>query len=415
MVKHYFKVLFILMISTLLIGCAGEKVKPTPQAFQTYKFQPNQYEPKVDDFMVILDTSSSMADKYQEQAKAAIAQNFLIAMNETLPELKYNGALRTFGHDSYLPDRPTMLVHGVRSYSKAEFGSALNSVKEPAGDSSLPLAKAITAAGGDLKSAQGPIAVIIVSDGADMDQAPVKAAEALKSQFGERLCIDTVQVGNDPDGQAILEQIAGASGCGFSTPAGKLATSSSMGGFVESVFLAKPAPVAVADSDGDGVPDNKDKCPNTPKGVKVDVFGCPLDSDRDGVSDYLDQCPNTPIGATVDARGCWTFAAVVLFDINSAEVKSEAYSMLQEAVLIMKKNPDLKIEIDGHTDSTGTEAYNMILSEKRAEAIKDHFISSGIDPNRLTTKGFGITKPAASNKTKAGRAQNRRVELTPVQ
>jgi OOP family OmpA-OmpF porin len=104
----------------------------------------------------------------------------------------------------------------------------------------------------------------------------------------------------------------------------------------------------------------------------------------------------------------------VLFDINSAKVKSEAYPMLQEAVLIMKKNPDLKVEVDGHADSTGAAAYNMTLSEKRAEAVKKHFVDQGIDPDRLTTKGFGITKPAASNKTKEGRAKNRRVELTPV-
>jgi OOP family OmpA-OmpF porin len=105
----------------------------------------------------------------------------------------------------------------------------------------------------------------------------------------------------------------------------------------------------------------------------------------------------------------------VLFDINSAKVKSEAYPMLTEAVIIMKKNPDLKVEVDGHADSTGKPEYNMTLSEKRAEAVKKYFVDQGIDPDRLTTKGFGITKPAASNKTKEGRAKNRRVELTPVQ
>jgi OOP family OmpA-OmpF porin len=414
MKKHYLTTLFIVMISALLIGCAGQKMKPTPLAFQPYTFPTNQYVPKVDNFVVILDTSSSMAEEYNGQPKAEIAENFLTSMNQTLPELKYNGALRTFGHSAHLPDMSTVSVYDLKSYSKAEFGSALKGVKGPGGDSSLPLAKAIAAAGGDLKSTQGPIAIIIVSDGADMDQAPVKAADALKGQFGDRLCIDTVQVGNDSDGKTILEQISGASSCGFSTTADGLAASSSMAGFVESIFLGKPAPVAVLDSDGDGVPDNKDKCPNTPKGVKVDVFGCPLDSDRDGVADYLDQCPNTPMGATVDVRGCWTYAALVLFDINSAEVKSEAYPMLNDAVLIMKKDPDLKVEIDGHTDNTGTAAYNMTLSVKRAEAIKDHLVARGIDPKRLATKGFGLTKPAASNKTKAGRAKNRRVEFTPV-
>jgi OOP family OmpA-OmpF porin len=255
------------------------------------------------------------------------------------------------------------------------------------------LAKAIAAAGGDLKSAQGPIAIIIVSDGVDMDQAPVKAAEALNGQFGDRLCIDTVQVGDDPGGKAILEQIAKASGCGFSTTADRLATSSSMAGFVESIFLGKPAP----------------------KPTPMAAAPIPLDSDKDGVPDNLDQCPNTPLGATVDARGCWTYAAKVLFDLNSAEVKSEAYPMLNESVLILKQNPNLKVQIDGHADSTGAAEYNMTLSEKRAQGVKDFFVSRGIDPNRLTTKGFGITKPAASNKTKEGRAKNRRVELTPVQ
>jgi len=414
MKKHFLKGLFVGMISVLLISCAGQQVQTTAPVFTPHMFKTDQYVPKVDNFVVILDTSSTMADKYHGQAKVTIAKNFLMAMNQTLPELKYDGALRTFGHFAHLPDRSSMLVYGVTPYSTSEFGSALNGVKGPGGDTSLPLAKAMAAAGGDLKSAQGPIAIVIVSDGVDMDQAPVKAAEALKGQFSDRLCIDTVQVGDDPGGKASLEQIAKVSGCGFSTTTDSLATSSSLAGFVESVFLAKPAPVAVLDSDGDGVPDNKDKCPNTPKGVKVDVFGCPLDADRDGVADYLDQCPNTPMGATVDARGCWTYAAVVLFDINSAEVKSEAYPMLNNAVLIMKKNPDLTVEIDGHTDNTGTAAYNMTLSEKRAEAIKDHLVTRGIDPKRITTKGFGFTKPAASNDTKAGRAKNRRVEFTPV-
>jgi OOP family OmpA-OmpF porin len=157
-----------------------------------------------------------------------------------------------------------------------------------------------------------------------------------------------------------------------------------------------------------------DKCPNTSARVKVNNKGCPLDSDGDGVADNQDQCSGTPKGATVDARGCWTFAAKVLFDINSAKVKPEAYPMLQEAVLLMKKNPELKVEVGGHTDSTGTAAYNLTLSVKRAEAIKDHFVSRGIDPKRLATKGYGITNPAASNDTKEGRAKNRRVELTPI-
>ena len=333
-----------------------------------------------------------MGDKYGQKEKSKIAKDFLSAMNQTLPELSYNAALMTFGHDAHLPDKSAMLVYGLTKYSTSGFESALNATKGPSGSSSLPLAKAINASGVDLKSTQGSTAVILVSDGEKMDQAPVKAAEALKSQFGDRLCIDTVLVGDNPAGKMTLEQIAKAGGCGISTTADQLASSAKMAGFVEGLFLAKPAP----------------------KPAPMAAAPKPMDSDKDGVTDNLDQCPNTPLGATVDSRGCWTDEAKVLFDINSAKVKSEAYPMLQEAVLIMKKNPDLNVEVDGHADSTGAAAYNMTLSEKRAEAVKKHFVDQGIDPDRLTTKGFGITKPAASNKTKEGRAKNRRVELTPV-
>jgi len=393
MKKHYLKTVFILIIGVLLIGCGGKKVVKTAPSFEPYQFDANQYVPKVDNFVVILDTSYSMGDKYGQKEKAQIAKDFLSSLNQTLPELNYNGALIIFGHDDPLPDKSDMVVYGSTQYRTSGFESALNATKEPSGSSSRPLANAINASGEKLKSPQGSTAVILVSDGEKMSQAPIKAAEALKSQFGDRLCIDTVQVGDDPGGKEILEQIAKAGGCGISSTSDQLASSASMAGFVEEIFLAKPAP----------------------KPVPVAAAPKPMDSDNDGVTDNLDQCPNTPLGATVDARGCWTFEAKVLFDINSAKIKPEAYPMLQEAVLIGKRNPDLKVEIDGHADSTGSPAYNMTLSEKRAEAVKKYFVDQGIDPDRITTKGFGMTKPAASNDTKEGRAKNRRVELTPVQ
>jgi len=392
MKKHYIIPLVVVIASIMLIGCGGQKIKPISPAFEAYQFDAGQYVPKVDSFVAILDTSSTMADTYGQKEKAKIAKDFLTAMNQTLPELNYNGALRTFGHSAYLPDRSTLLVYGVTPYSTSGFESALSGVKGPGGDTPLPLAKAISAAGSDLQSAQGPIAIIIVSDGVDMDQVPVKAAEALKGQFGDRLCIDTIQVGDDPGGKAVLEQIANASGCGFSTNVDRLATSSSMAGFVESIFLAKPAP----------------------KPAPIAEAPKPMDSDGDGVTDDKDQCPNSPKGATVDARGCWTYAARVLFDLNKADIKPEAYPMLDEAALIMKKNPDLKVQIDGHTDNTGTAEYNMTLSERRANTVMKYFVDKGVEAERLGVKGFGLTRPAAGNDTREGRAKNRRVELTPV-
>ncbi len=179
------------------------------------------------------------------------------------------------------------------------------------------------------------------------------------------------------------------------------------------------------DSDGDGVFDYLDKCPDTPKGAKVDKDGCPLDSDGDGVPDYLDKCPDTPKGTKVDANGCplpekavvteqgtYSFG-IVYFDTNKATIKPNSRPVLDNAVEYMEKNPGVKLEVQGHTDSVGADAYNMKLSEARAAAVKKYMTDKGIDADRLETKGFGESRPAASNATKEGRAKNRRIEFKP--
>ncbi len=167
------------------------------------------------------------------------------------------------------------------------------------------------------------------------------------------------------------------------------------------------------DTDGDGVYDYLDKCPGTPKGVSVDSHGCPLDSDHDGVCDYLDQCPNTPVGAKVDKRGCWVLGGV-LFDVDKWTIRPQFMSLLDDVVRVLKENPDLRLEIQGHTDNTGSFKYNMKLSKKRAKAVMNYLVERGISPSRLIAKGYGYTMPVASNDTPEGRAKNRRVELKPL-
>jgi len=164
------------------------------------------------------------------------------------------------------------------------------------------------------------------------------------------------------------------------------------------------------DTDGDGVPDYKDKCPDTPKGVKVDEVGCPLDADGDGVPDYLDKCPGTPKGAPVNAVGCWIIKGL-LFDYDKWDIKAQYHDELNVAVKVLDMNPSMKVQIQGHTDSMGSDAYNQTLSEKRAGAVRDYMVSKGISADRLTVKGFGESKPVATNDTAEGRAQNRRVQL----
>jgi OOP family OmpA-OmpF porin len=137
-----------------------------------------------------------------------------------------------------------------------------------------------------------------------------------------------------------------------------------------------------------------------------------LDSDGDGVADYLDQCPDTPKGAAVNNVGCWAFEGVVLFDFDRYEIRPEAEPLLEEVVSILKQNSEIKVEIQGHTCNIGSAAYNQKLSENRAQAVMDYLVRHGIPSYRLTAKGYGLTEPVASNETEEGRAKNRRVELS---
>jgi OOP family OmpA-OmpF porin len=180
---------------------------------------------------------------------------------------------------------------------------------------------------------------------------------------------------------------------------------------------AKGCPI---DSDGDGVPDYLDKCPNTPKGCKVDKDGCPIDSDGDGVPDCLDKCPNTPRDTKVDKNGCPIVGEELLilhgikFGFDSAKVSDDSEAILEVAVTTLKKNPKMKVEIEGHTDSIGTAEYNLGLSQKRADSVKDHLIAKGIGAERLQTVGKGEADPLVSNELREGRAKNRRVEFVVI-
>ncbi len=179
-----------------------------------------------------------------------------------------------------------------------------------------------------------------------------------------------------------------------------------------------PAPVPVVkDSDGDGVPDTRDRCPGTPAGVAVDVTDCPLDSDGDGVPDYKDRCPGTRPGAKVDAQGCEVKEKVlkeasleVRFALNSAKIQDSFVPGIKDVADFMQQYPDTSVTVEGHTDSTGDAGYNQMLSEKRAKAVADRLVNKyGIAASRVQAVGHGESRPVASNATREGRAQNRRV------
>lgn len=177
-----------------------------------------------------------------------------------------------------------------------------------------------------------------------------------------------------------------------------------------------PPPPPPADSDQDGVPDKTDQCPNTPPGVQVDVRGCPLDTDRDGVPDYLDKCPNTTRGLKVDATGCVREAQTIVlqnvnFEFDKDALTTDAQGVLADVAKGLVSQTDLKVEIAGHTDSKGSNAYNQRLSDRRAAAVKAFLVSQGVASGQLVSKGYGESQPVAGNENETGRAQNRRVEF----
>ena len=140
-----------------------------------------------------------------------------------------------------------------------------------------------------------------------------------------------------------------------------------------------------------------------------------IDSDGDTVCDEIDVCAGTPKGVIVDERGCWTLKQTYLFDFDKAEVKPTHFPMLDHIAKIMKDNPKMTVQLEGHTCSIGTKKYNQGLSERRANAIKNALINKAkVDVKRLKAVGYGESKPIMTNETKEGRAKNRRVDLKPI-
>lgn len=173
------------------------------------------------------------------------------------------------------------------------------------------------------------------------------------------------------------------------------------------------------DSDGDGVPDKDDRCPDTPKGWEVDKFGCPVDRDRDGIPDSEDDCPDEP--GVAELKGCpWTSPALIahyglemkmiLFDFDKSNLRQSAMNTLGEITRVLENHQDFGVHLTGHTDWTGTEKYNLGLSDRRAASAKKYLISKGIHESRIKTAFFGEEQPAATNKTSEGRQLNRRVD-----
>lgn len=338
------------------------------------------YVRKVDNFIFLVDRSGSMADKYvgTKQTKIALAKSIMERINKNLLELGYAGGLNLAAYPAELKK--------VEPYKAASYGAAIAKIPTEIGSNPTPLGPGLASLEPALKGMTGRNAVIIVSDGQENEGVDtLKVAADLSKKYG--VCFHTISFADSVDGnQALLDKITAIKpGCGVGASAAQLADDAALKKFVKDVFYDE---------------------------AKADP--CSFDDDKDGVNNCIDKCPGTASDLAVDANGCpipLVKTLKVHFDFDKANIKPEYHKELADFAEFMKQYPGVAVEIDGHTDSVGTDAYNQKLSQRRANSVRDYLVSKlGMNGKLLTAVGFGESKPIASNDTDAGRAQNRRIE-----
>ncbi len=330
-------------------GCATKQLVRQSSAFQVQPLVKEMWTQKADNLVFVLDASSSMSQRHSGYEKFDIGRVVVARFNKTMPELAIKFALHSFGHSLTYSYKSTVPVYGLSDYSRPGVDSALASIV-PAGGPS-PMEKAIEAVAVDLKNAQGKIAMVIVSDGKDMGKAPLDATMDLSAQYGDRLCIYTVLIGDDEAGRSLLSKISDATDCGQAFTAEDVDTGPAMADFVTTVLLEKAESWIFKDIN--------------------------FESDQD-----------------------------VLID--------SSYPTLEKIVNILRDNPGISVEIQGHTDSTASNDYNLDLSQRRAQTVMKYLQSNGIPTSRMTARGYGEDSPIDTNDTEEGKANNRRVELKPM-
>jgi OOP family OmpA-OmpF porin len=361
-----FKLIFLSMI---LVACAA-----------SVAIAADSYVKKVDNFIIMVDRSGSMDDAYvgTKERKIVLAKSILERMNAMIPELGYQGGLSTAAYAGQ--------IQGLEPYAAGAYAASIAKVPTLLGSNPTPLGDGLKALEPALQGASGRNAVIILSDGQENQGADaVKIASELSEKYN--VCFHTISFADSVNGnQALLDELSGIKSCGVAVTAAQLADDAALAQFVKDVFYDTAA-----------------------------VDPCSLDDDGDGVNNCIDKCPDTIKGLAVDADGCPIPDIVRLkvnFDFDKAVVKPEYHDDLAEFASYMRQQQSFTVvEIAGHTDSIGTEAYNQKLSERRAQAVRDYLVNNlGMDGKLFSAVGYGESRPIASNETDAGRAENRRIE-----
>jgi len=366
--------------AVVLIGLGGcaTVIQPIPAQDLNPKVRSGALVQKTDNFQMILDTSASMDEPFQWKHFAYTSpmkttgleyeQHLARLFNDTIPNLKLTAGLRDFAGKRWL-SRPfdTKLWYGMAPYSKEELGKAIYAVNTAGVESPLDLA--LDAATLDLKPLAGKSAVIIFSDGLEMPKAPA-SAQAMKAAMKDNICIYAVQIGTDPAGTALLNQVVKAGECGVLVNAKDVETAAGMAAFVERVFLGPPPPAAPAAAAPVVVPPPAAPVPAAPEKLEA-----------------------------------------IYFDFDKYVIKPEGREALKRNAEWLQQHPDRKIVVEGNCDERGTNEYNMALGQRRADAGAKYLMDLGIAKDRVSTVSYGEEKPICRESNEECWSRNRRADF----
>jgi OOP family OmpA-OmpF porin len=369
------------LIVLVLVGLACASPQPVAP-IDAGAMRPGANESvNVDLLVIIADTSSSITESGEFPRQRALIRSFV----DSLPDGNYEAGAVVFGGF----ERQT---YPLAPFDRGRFASGTDDIAVL--NEGTPLDRVFAETSTWLEGKSGRAAVVVFTDGLPTDAigrpsdgAPaLDAARALAETHKGGVCFHSVQLGNSSEGAEFLRRLSAITGCGTFRAADAVYDVATLHGLQRDVFL------------GGGLPA---------------VAAAPHDADGDGVYDLNDRCPATPRGAQVDRRGCWGLPAVT-FRLDSAKIDSRFRSELDGVVSVLQNNPNLRVRIDGHTDTTGAERHNEKLSQRRARAVGDFLIAAGVDASRIETQGWGQRKPAYPNDTEAQRSANRRAEISIV-
>jgi outer membrane protein OmpA-like peptidoglycan-associated protein len=356
--------IFLLMFFVLFTGCATFKaVDLNP------RIKSGDLVQKTDNFIVLFDKSASMIEMYGKpkyelnQARIVAGKNTTKNMIATMPDINLNAGLRSFWAEK------TVLLYGMKPLIKKDYTKAINSI-EFANDRT-DIEKAITAADNDLRGLKGNSALIIVSDfdtspstGDVKPAAIMEAMTKINADYGDRLCVYTIQVGYAIGGKDLSERIVQNVKGGYTVNADKLDPPAAMAAFVEKVISGKC--------------ERYQQIVAKPKVVFV----------------ATEPIAQETIVAAKEKVIILAFEDVH-FDFDKSTLKPEAQVILKRNIQMLKDYPNARVRIAGYTSAAGTEEYNQKLSERRAYAVEEYLVNQGIiSPERLSTIGYGETDPA---------------------